>query len=107
MAVKRGEVYLIQLDPVVGNEVAKPRPCLVVSPDDLNHRSTTFIAAPLSSRLHNYPSRLNIEFNGRSGQVQLDQIRALSPLRIIAKVGELNSSELSLVLDRLQEMFAV
>lgn len=106
MAVKRGEVYLVSLDPIVGHEVAKPRPCLVISPDELNGRSAVFLAAPLTSQHRPYPSRTDCEFRGQAGQVQLDQIRTLSPLRIISKLGSLEASQLLRVLDRLTEMFA-
>ncbi len=91
---------------VVGNEVGKPRPCVVISPDALNQRSGTFIIAPLTSQFRPYPSRVDCEFRGKQGQVQLDQIRTLSPMRIISKLGELHPTDLRLVLDRLSEMFA-
>ena len=106
MGVKRGEVYLIQLEPVVGSEVGKTRPCVVVSPDELNTRASTFIAAPLSTKLHNYPSRVDCEFRDRRAQAQLDQIRCFSPLRVVSKLGELTPRELERILDRLGEMFA-
>ncbi|HVQ44424.1 MAG TPA: type II toxin-antitoxin system PemK/MazF family toxin [Candidatus Saccharimonadia bacterium] len=102
----RGEVYLMNLDPVMGNEVGKPRPCVVISPDDLNRRAGTFIIAPLSSQHRRYPSRVDCQFRGRQGQAQLDQIRALSPLRIVSKLGRLEEDQLNLILDRLAEMFA-
>ncbi|HEY6736727.1 MAG TPA: type II toxin-antitoxin system PemK/MazF family toxin [Candidatus Saccharimonadia bacterium] len=107
MGVTRGEVYLANFDPTVGNEVGKPRPCLVISPDEMNLKAGTFIAVPLSSKHKPYMSRVNCEFRGRPAQAQLDQIRPMSPLRIIAKLGQLDEPSLHRVLDRLQEMFAI
>lgn len=107
MGVNRGDVYLANLDPTVGNEVGKPRPCLVVSPDEMNAKAGTFIVVPLSSKRKPYMSRVDCEFRGRPAQAQLDQIRTVSPLRFISKIGRLDESTLNLVLDRLQEMFAI
>jgi mRNA interferase MazF len=107
VGVARGEVYLVNYDPTVGNEVGKPRPCLVVSPDEMNRKAGTFIGVPLSSKLKPYQSRINCEFRGKAAQAQLDQIRTFSHLRIISKLGQLEEPYLRLVLDRLTEMFAV
>jgi mRNA interferase MazF len=106
VGVTRGEVYLANFDPVVGNEVGKPRPCVVVSPNEMNAKAGTFIAVPLSSKRKPYLSRVNCEFRGRAAQAQLDQIRTFSHLRIISKLGELPDSDMNRVLDRLQELFA-
>jgi mRNA interferase MazF len=78
----------------------------VISPDDLNHRAATFIGIPLTSQRRPYPYRVSCEFQDRPGQVMLDQIQVMSPLRIVSKLGEVHPSELTLILDRLAEMFA-
>jgi mRNA interferase MazF len=106
VGLTRGEVYLVRLDPVVGHEVGKTRPCVVVSPDEANAIAGTITVAPLSTQLRPYPARVDIEFGGRVGQIQLDQIRSISPLRLVARVGELKPSDLLRTLSRLCEIFA-
>ena len=106
MGVARGEVYLVRLDPVLGHEVGKTRPCAVVSPDEANAIAGTITVAPLSTRRRPYPARVEIEFQGRVGQVQLDQIRSISPLRLVSKIGDLEPSDLLHTLNRLCEIFA-
>ena len=107
MGIKRGEVYLVDYDPTIGHEVGKPRPCIIVSPDEMNRQAGTFIAVPLSSQRKPYKSRVNCEFRGRPAQAQLDQIRSMSHLRIISALGQIDETSLNRILDRLQEMFAV
>ena len=106
MGLVRGEVYLVRLDPVLGHEVGKTRPCLVVSPDESNAIAGTVTVAPLSTQRRPYPARVDIEFQGRVGQVQLDQIRSISPLRLVSRVGDLEPSDLPRTLNRLCEIFA-
>lgn len=103
--VSRGQIYLASFNGV-GSEVQKPRPCIVVSPDVSNTKAATFIAVPLTTQDRPYPTRVRLEFNGRPCFAMLDQIQVMSPLRVISALGQLNPSELNLVLDRLCEMFA-
>src|SRR5476651_1540296 len=106
MGLARGEVYLVRLDSTQGHEVGKTRPCVVVSPDEANAVASTITVVPLSTKRCPYPARVDIEFQGRSGQVQLDQIRSISPLRLVSRVGELDPSNLLRTLNRLCEIFA-
>ena len=81
MVVHRFEVYLVSLDPTVGSEIQKSRPCLVISPDEMNRYIHTVIIAPMTTRGRDYPSRVSCEFQGRQGQVVLDQIRTVDKAR--------------------------
>src|SRR6476660_3351821 len=98
MAVSRFEVYLINLDPTVGSEIKKTRPCLVVSPDEINHHIRTVIVAPLTSKGNSYPTRVACRFQGKEGQVVLDQIRAVDRSRLIKKLGTIHSKTAAAVL---------
>jgi mRNA interferase MazF len=105
MAVNRFEVYLINLDPTVGSEIKKTRPCLVVSPDEMNHNIRTVIVAPLTTKGQPYPTRVPCRFKGKDGQVVLDQIRVVDRSRLIKKLGRIGGKTAAAVLDVLQEMF--
>lgn len=104
--VTRGDVFLVALDPTLGREIRKTRPCVIVSPDELNERLTTFIVAPLTTGSHPYPFRIPCRVVGKSGHVVLDQLRTVDRARLTKKVGRLGPSTLGRVLVVLQEMFA-
>ena len=104
--VLRGEVFLVNLDPTRGDEIQKMRPCVVVSPDELNSYLRTFIVAPLTSGGHKYPFRIPCRFGGRTGYIVLDQIRTVDRERLVRRLGSLPSPTLERVLGVLQEMFA-
>ena len=106
MALNRFEVYWINLDPTVGSEIRKTRPCLVVSPDEINHNVRTVIVAPLTTRGQPYPTRVPCRFKGKHGQVVLDQIRTVDRSRLIKKLGKNDGKTAAAVLGVLQEMFA-
>lgn len=106
MAINRFEVYLVNLDPTIGSEIRKTRPCLVVSPDEMNHSIRTVIVAPMTTKGQSYPSRVHCRFKGQHGQVVLDQIRTVDQVRLIKKLGTLDGNTSATVLDVLQEMFA-
>jgi mRNA interferase MazF len=106
MAINRFEVYLINLDPTVGSEIKKTRPCLVVSPDEINHNVRTVIVAPLTTGGQPYPTRVPCRFKGKQGQVVLDQIRTVDRSRLVKKLGKIDGKTAATVLDVLQEMFA-
>lgn len=106
MAINRFEVYAINLDPTVGSEIKKKRPCVVVSPDEMNHNIRTVIVAPMTTKGQAYPTRVLCRFKGKSGQVVLDQIRTVDRSRLIKKLGSVDGKTGSLVLKVLQEMFA-
>ena len=103
--VRRGDVFLITLDPVRGEEIRKTRPCVVISPDELNAYLHTYIVAPLTTGSRQYPFRISCRFQGRAGHIVLDQIRTADRERMVKKLGKLPSSTLERVLTILQEMF--
>jgi mRNA interferase MazF len=106
MAINRFEVYLVNLDPTRGSEIKKTRPCLVVSPNEINHHIRTVIVAPLTTKGQPYPTRIPCRFKGKNGQVVLDQIRTVDRVRLVKKLGRLDNKTSAQVLDTLQEMFA-
>lgn len=106
MAVNRFEVYLINLDPTVGSEIKKTRPCLVISPDEMNNNIRTVIVAPMTTKGRSYPTRVGCRFKGKSNQVVLDQIRTIDKARLVKKLGRLDKRSAEKVLDILAEMFA-
>jgi mRNA interferase MazF len=105
-SVNRGDVVLVNLDPTRGREIKKMRPCLVVSPDELNMNLQTFIVAPMTTGGHEYPFRVPCRFMGKNGYIVLDQIRTIDRERIVRVLGRLPASILSKMLNILQEMFA-
>lgn len=105
MVAARFDVYLVTLDPVVGSEICKTRPCVVVSPDEMNAHIATVIVAPLTTKGQQYPTRVSCRFEGKSGQVILDQIRTVDKARLVKRLGTLDEPTCSLVLDVLSEMF--
>ena len=106
MAVARSEVYLVNLDPTVGSEIQKTRPCVVVSPDEMNRHIRTVIVAPLTSRGRRYPTRVRVTFEARESLIVLDQIRTVDVSRLVRRLGELDSDTMAAVLTVLGKMFA-
>ena len=104
--VRRGDVFLVDLNPTRGSEIYKARPCAVVSPDELNAHLRTFIVAPMTTGGHPYPFRVSCRFLDRTGYVVLDQIRTVDRERLIRHLGSLTPATLKKVLSILQEMFA-
>ena len=86
----RGDVFLVNLNPTIGGEIKKTRPCLIVSPDELNAHLRTFILAPLTTGSHPYPFRVPCRFHGRIGSVVLDQIRTVDRARLIRRLGRVS-----------------
>ncbi len=106
MVVKRFEVYLVNLDPTVGAEIQKTRPCLVVSPDEMNRHIRTVIVAPMTTKGRSYPTRVSCEFEGKEGQVVLDQLRTVDKARLVKQLGKVDKQTQQKVLQILTEMFA-
>jgi mRNA interferase MazF len=102
----RGEVHLVRLDPTLGSEIQKTRPCVIVSPDELNEHLRTIVIAPMTTSGHAYPWRIRCRFQKRSGYVVLDQIRTVDRERLVKRLGALTTATLSEVLGGLREMFA-
>jgi mRNA interferase MazF len=103
--VRRGDVFLVSLDPAKGGEIKKTRPCVIVSPDELNAHLRTYTVAPLTTGGHPYPFRVPCRFEGRSGYVVIDQIRTVDRERLVRRLGKVAPSTLGRVLAILQEMF--
>jgi len=105
--INRFDVFLICLDPTVGHEIKKTRPCLIISPDAMNHTIRTVIVAPMTSKGRSYPTRVSVQFGAKNGQVVLDQIRTVDKVRCVKKLGSITKQEAERVLDVLQELFAL
>jgi mRNA interferase MazF len=105
-AIIRGDVHLVRLDPTLGSEIRKTRPCVVVSPDELNQHLRTVIVAPMTTGGHAYPWRVACRFQKRSGFVVLDQLRTVDSERLVKRLGRLSSATTTEALETLQEMFA-
>ncbi len=102
----RFEVYLVSLDPTVGSEIQKTRPCVVVSPDEMNCHIQTVIVAPMTTKGKKYPTRVECKFDRKQGQVALDQIRTVDKTRLVKKLGGLSEETQEEALHVLAEMFA-
>ena len=106
MVVYRFDVYLVNLDPTIGKEIKKTRPCVVISPDEMNRHIATVIVAPMTTKGRNYPTRIACKFEGKNGQVVLDQIRTVDKARLTMKVGQLSKQTQNSILTILNEMFS-
>lgn len=104
--VDRFDVYLVLLDPTLGSEIQKTRPCLVVSPNEMNHHIATVIVAPMTTKGRPYPTRVPCTFEGKKGQVVLDQLRTVDKLRLVRRLGRIAEEVQETVLMTLAEMFA-
>jgi len=106
MVVNRFDVYLINLDPTVGSEIQKTRPCLIISPDEMNRYIRTVIIAPMTTAGKDYPTRISCKFKKKKGQIVLDQIRTIDKTRLVKKLGSINSETQLEVISVLQRLFA-
>jgi mRNA interferase MazF len=106
MVAARFDVFLVVLDPTIGSEIQKTRPCLVISPDEMNLHLSTAIVAPMTTKGKLYPSRIPVYFEGKDGYIVLDQIRTVDKTRLIKKLGTIDIDEQKAVLNALAEMFA-
>ncbi len=102
---RRGDVFLVSLDPMAGREIKKTRPCLVVSPDELNDHLSTFLVAPMTTGGHRYPFRLPCRFEKKDGFVVLHQLRTVDRVRLVKRVGRIAPATLAKALGVLREMF--
>jgi mRNA interferase MazF len=105
MVTKRFDVFLVNLDPTRGSEIQKTRPCLIISPDEMNQNISTVIIAPMTTKGRNYPTRITCRFQDKEGQIVLDQIRTVDKTRLIKKFGSIGKDTQQLVLNVLSEMF--
>lgn len=106
MVVRRFEVYLVNFDPTVGHEIQKMRPCLVISPDELNEHIATVMIAPMTTKGRAYPTRVPCHFDGKDGQIVLDQICTVGKVRLVKHLGRISAAEQKAVIGILLEMFA-
>ncbi|MEL6931197.1 MAG: type II toxin-antitoxin system PemK/MazF family toxin [Cyanobacteria bacterium J06600_6] len=101
-----GEVWLVSLEPTVGSEIRKTRPCVVISPDEINRLLRTVIVAPLTTTIKNYPTRVTVAFQEKEGSIALDQIRSVDKSRLLRKLGNLSKKESQTVSNILITMFS-
>jgi len=106
MVVNRFDVFLVNLDPTIGSEIKKTRPCLIISPNEINHYISTVIVAPMITKGQPYPTRVTCQFQGKEGQIVLDQIRTIGKIRLVKLLGQITTEEQKAVLDILAEIFA-
>src|SRR3989304_2265429 len=106
LVTSRFEIYLVSLDPTQGHEIRKTRPCVVISPDEMNHHIGTVIVAPMTTKGREYPTRVPVNFQRKKGQIVLDQIRTVDKTRLVKRLGKLDKNTAVKTLAVLQEMFA-
>ena len=107
MVINRFDVYFINLDPTVGSEIQKTRPCLIISPDEMNRHIRTVMVAPMTTAGKDYPTRVTCQFKKKKGQIVLDQIRTIDKTRLIKKLGTINPETQLEVISVLQKLFAL
>lgn len=106
MVVDRFAVFLVSLDPVVGAETAKTRPCVVISPDDMNEALATVIIAPMTTVRRHWPTRPEVTFQGKTGEIALDQLRTVDKVRLVKRLGPIDQATATVVMETLSEIFA-
>jgi mRNA interferase MazF len=106
MVIRRFEVFLVRLDPALGSEARKTRPCLIISPDEMNRHIATVIVAPMTTKGRDYPTRVACHLAGKDGQIVLDQIRTIDKSRLVKLLGPISVGTRKQVLAVLGEMFA-
>jgi mRNA interferase MazF len=104
--IHRFDIYYVNLDPTIGNEIKKTRPCVIISPNEMNYHIATVIIAPITSKLRNYPTRVPCKVGDKPGQIVLDQIRTVDKTRLFKKISTLNRLTQNKVLSVLKEMFS-
>ncbi|MBI5893750.1 MAG: type II toxin-antitoxin system PemK/MazF family toxin [Deltaproteobacteria bacterium] len=104
MEIGQYEVFLINLDPTIGHEIKKTRPCVAISPDEMNKNIQTVIIAAMTTKSHDYPTRVKVKFQSKSGWIVLDQIRTVDKRRLVKKLGRITRSEIEKVKYVIKEM---
>lgn len=104
MEIVQYAIVLVNLDPTLGSEIQKTRPCVVVSPNEMNKHLNTIIIAPMTSSLKEYPTRVVVNHNSKKGMIALDQIRTVDKKRILKVLGKLNKTEIQFTKEVLKEM---
>ncbi|MFN5952846.1 MAG: type II toxin-antitoxin system PemK/MazF family toxin [Dolichospermum sp.] len=106
MVVNRFDVFLVNLDPTIDSQIKKTRPCLIISPNEINHYISTVIVAPMTTKGQPYPTRVTCQFQGKEGQIVLEKIRTIDKIRLVKLLGQITTEEQKAVLDILAEIFA-
>lgn len=106
MVIERFDIFLVRLDPATGAETAKTRPCVVISPNELNRAVATVIIVPMTTVRRGWPTRVELTFQGKTGEIALDQLRAVDKIRLVKRLGHLDAGAADAVLDTLGELFA-
>lgn len=104
MELKQYHVYLVNLDPTIGHEIQKTRPCLIITPDEMNRHLQTVMIAPMTTKSHNYPSRVSLTFSGKQAWIVLDQIRTVDRRRLVKELGKISRLQTRKVKAVLKEM---
>jgi mRNA interferase MazF len=104
MEISQYDVCLVNLDPTIGHEMKKTRPCLVISPNEMNENIRTFIIAPMTTKSHDYPTRIKVSFNGKTAWIVLDQIRTIDKQRLVKKLGGISDDVILSVKTAIKEM---
>ncbi|MDD2853507.1 MAG: type II toxin-antitoxin system PemK/MazF family toxin [Desulfuromonadaceae bacterium] len=104
MELKQYCIYLVNLDPTIGHEIKKVRPCLVISPNEMNRHLQTVLIAPMTTKSHRYPTRVELRFEGKQAWIVLDQIRAVDHMRLVKELGKLDTRHAQNVRNILKEM---
>jgi mRNA interferase MazF len=104
MNISQYNVFLVNLDPTIGSEIKKTRPCVVISPNEMNNNIQTVIIAPMTTKSHNYPTRVSLTFLGKKGWIVLDQIRTIDKIRLTKEIGKLNTSTIREIKEVIKEM---
>ena len=105
MELVQYSIVLVNLDPTVGSEIQKTRPCVIVSPDEMNKYLNTIVISPMTSSLKEYPTRIPVKYNGKKGMIAIDQIRTVDKKRIIKLLGKLNKTEIKMTKEVIKETF--
>ena len=104
VVINQYDVYLVELDPTKGDEIQKTRPCLIISPNEMNHNIGTVIIAPMTTKSNHYPTRVELKFLRKKGWIVLDQIRTIDKQRVIKKIGKIENKEITKVKEIIKEM---
>jgi len=104
MVIKQYDVFLVSLDPTIGHEIKKSRPCVIISPDEMNKHIATVIIAPMTTQSHDYPTRVRVKFQNREGWIVLDQIRTIDKRRLIKRLGNLETQTIHKIKSIIKEM---
>jgi mRNA interferase MazF len=105
MEMNQYDIILVNLDPTMGSEIQKTRPCAIISPNEINHNLNTLTIAPMTTSSKEYPSRIKVRHQGKDGWIAIDQIRTIDKIRVIKSLGRLNKSEISMVKSVIKETF--